>query len=152
MNIKYFCIDTIVRYWEDGMVNDIDDISWDEQESGEEPRMPLHYKIENPSSKDESYGWRIKIDFETGNVVDWPKGCRGNIHYKVCDGGIYWLETNYGKIKHKINSYVPEIIDFYGGSYGDYIVMNINEDGHIKEWDVEKQKTLIESFLKNKGF
>ena len=88
-NIKYLCACVNVRYWEDADVNDEEDISYEEQEKGEKPRVPL--AEENPNAKypSEKYCWNIKIDANTGNIVGWPKGVTADIHYKVCDEGTY---------------------------------------------------------------
>ena len=151
--IKYICANVGPRYWEDGDVNGEGDISYDEQEEGATPRMPL--AIENPDArhKDEKYRWEIKIDVETGNVVGWPNGIKGDIHYKVCDDGTYWLEDADGNKIHEIDSYVPEFFDFCDDSYGDYIIMTIDENGHIEEWyEDDELKSRIDSFLLEEGF
>ena len=50
------------------------------------------------------------------------------MHYKVCDEGTYTLlDQDMAKIV-EIESYVPNCI----GKYGDYIVMEIDEDGYIE--------------------
>lgn len=152
LDIKYVCADLNVRYWEDGDINGEEDISYEEQEKGEKPRMPL--AEENPDARylSNKYHWVIKIDIETGNVVGWPNGVRADVHYKVCDEGTYWLEDVDGNEIHKIDDYVPELFDFCNDSYGDYVIMTINEEGHIEEWYTENElKNRIQSFLEDEG-
>jgi hypothetical protein len=63
-----------------------------------------------------------------------PKGETANVHYKVCDEGIYWFEDTEGNEIHKIECYVPELFDYCNDSYGDHIIMTTDENGHIEEW------------------
>ena len=153
LDLKYLCADLGVRYWEDGEFNGVDDISYEEQEKGAAPRMPLAVKNENARSKDEQYRWVIKIDLETGNLVGWPKGVVARIHYKVCDDGTYWLEDAEGNKIHEIEDYVPKVFDFVDDSFGDYIIFNVDEDGHITQWYSEgKLNSRIRKFLETEGF
>ena len=48
-DVKYICADLNVRYWEDADINGEDDISYEEQEKGEKPRIPL--AEENPDAE-----------------------------------------------------------------------------------------------------
>lgn len=153
IDVKYICCDVGPRYWEDGDVNGEEDISYEEQEKGAKPRMPMAYKNDAAKYQDEQYRWAVKIDAETGNIVGWPEGVEADIHYKVCDDGTYWLEDTDGNEVHKIDDYVPTLWDFYDDSYGDYIIMTVEGDGHVKEWYSEsKLKDRIDSFLKEEGF
>lgn len=153
IDVKYICMNVGPRYWEDGDVNGEEDISYEEQEKGAKPRMPM--TVENPDSrrKDESYRFALKIDAETGKIVGWPEGVEADIHYKVCDDGTYWLEDAEGNKIHEIDSYVPQLFDFCDDSYGDYIIMTVDKNGHIEEWyDEGTLKSRIDSFLEEEGF
>jgi hypothetical protein len=143
-DIKYFCLDVNARYLEDATVNGEEDICYDDQVKGKESIMPFM------RTEGKERFWKIKIDVETGAVVDWPKDKMADIHYKVCDEGTYWLEDANGNEIHKIESYVPGILDFYGDSYGDYLVMTIKE-GRILEWENDWFKNHIDIFLENEG-
>ena len=149
VDIKYLCLDIQPRYWEDSEINGEDDISWEEQKEGKAPRMPLSY--DNGEGGEDGYSLKMKIDFETGIIEGWPEGIEANLHYKVCDQGTYWLESAEGEEIHKINSYVPDILDFHDG-YGDYLIMTIEKGGHIKEWNFEEEACLIDNFLEEEGF
>lgn len=149
--IKYFCLDVEPRYWEDSDINGESDIDWEKQKRGVAPRMPLSYRNKNKEDrKDSLYSWKLKINIETGEIIGWPEDVSADIHYKVCDAGTYWLETESGEVVHKVNSYVPDVIDFYESSYGDYIIFII-ENASITEWKADK-KTFITKFLETKGF
>ena len=143
IDIKYLCLDCNARYLEDASVNGEDDICYDDQCAGKESIMPFM----RTEGKGEDRFWSIKINVETGEVLNWPKDKEADIHYKVCDECTYWVEDSNGNIYHKIDSYVPKILDFYGDSYGDYLVMTIKE-GRILEWKSDWFKNHIEGFLK----
>ncbi|TPN03825.1 hypothetical protein FJ973_29730 [Mesorhizobium sp. B2-1-3] len=106
-----------VRYWEDALVNGVDDIDGT-LISGR------HGDV-----------WHVKIDLPTGKVVDWPEGTEADIHYKVCDDGEYWLLDGDGnKIAYR-EGYVPGDFLCHGDNgYGDYIILKIGPDGQIADY------------------
>ncbi|WLS01699.1 hypothetical protein [Shinella oryzae] len=112
--VKYLKADCGVRYWEDGTVNGVDD-------DDDNPAMPF-------ASKD---GWRVLIDIEAGVIIDWPKGTTADVHYKVCDAGVYSLLDADRKEVKQIDGYVPSIMCPEGNGYGDYVIMKIDGDGKI---------------------
>lgn len=106
-----------VRYWEDATVNGIED------EDGS--LIP---------GRDGDV-WRGKIDLATGKIVDWPTGVEADIHYKVCDDGVYWLLDAEGNRIAEREGYVPGAFMCHGDSgYGDYIIMRIGPDGQIAKY------------------
>ncbi len=105
------------RYWEDSEVNGQKD----------EDGLLIPCK--------EGDRWCPTINIETGIITNWELGTTANIHYKVCDDGIYHLLDNDGNIQLTKDGYVPNILDLYNYSYGDYIILNINESGQIADWD-----------------
>ncbi len=113
-DVKFLKADCGVRYWEDGTVNGVDD-------DDDNPAMPF-------ASKD---GWRILIDIEAGVIIDWPKGTTADVHYKVCDAGVYSLLDAGRKEVKQIDGYVPSIMCPEGNGYGDYVIMKIDGDGKI---------------------
>jgi hypothetical protein len=153
INVKYFCGSIDVRYWEDADINGIDDISYEEQKEGAKPRMPL--VVENPNARynDEKWLWEIKINLETGNIEGWPAGNKAHVHYKVCDQGIYWLEDENGNEIHRIDCYVPHLLEIGDDCPdGDYIIITIDENGHIVEWEDANIDRLVEDFMETEGF
>lgn len=117
-DVRYLRIDAHVRYWEDTDVNGVPDT--DIEESDNELAMPF--------SDRETSMWHPTVDVEDGRIINWPKGTTASVHYKVCDEGTYTLlDQDMAKIV-EIESYVPNCI----GEYGDYIVMEIDEDGYIE--------------------
>jgi hypothetical protein len=115
-----------VRYWEDSSVNGVDDT-----EDG--TLIPC---------KNGDY-WEPIIDIETGVITNWPKGTSANIHYKVCDDGTYKLADEKGNVVLEIEGYVPKILDLDGESFGDYIIMDVDVNGKIANWN---NKPIIRDF------
>jgi hypothetical protein len=119
VEVKYLKVDVGVRYWEDSTVNGQEDANGD--------LIPFR--------KDDR--WKILIDVETGIIKEWPAGTVADVHYKVCDDGIYKLLDEEASILRWKEGYVPKILDLYKDSYGDYIIMKIDSDGMIRDWNNE---------------
>jgi len=79
--------------------------------------------------------WCPEIDIDNGLILNWSKDTIGKIHYKVCDDGEYSLVDSNGSIVLYYDGYVPKILDMYGESYGDYLIMLIDSDGKIDKWN-----------------
>ena len=126
-----------VRYYEDSIVNGEDDISWEEQKEGVKPRMPCVVKREGENIKPEdSWDWCLEIDAEHGVILNWPKGNTAHVHYKVCDGCHADYFLNGKKIcDNEKDGYVPDFLCPADSGYGDYIIMDINEEGQIADWN-----------------
>ena len=105
-----------VRYWEDGKVNDSAD------EDG------LQIPLRNGDC------WEPIIDLDTGRIRNWPDGVEADVHYKVCDAGVYSLIDEDGRVLATRDGYVPDILSTAGSGYGDYIIMEIGGDGVIADW------------------
>lgn len=111
-------IEVTPMYWEDASINGVED------EFG--TLVPLR----------DGDAWKIIVDLKTGEILNWPVGISASIHYKICDQGQYWLTDQYCKRIFKWNSYyVPDDILCVGDrGYGDYIIFNVDYNGHIKNW------------------
>jgi len=115
--IKTLEVDAGVRYWEDATVNGVED------EAGD--LIPCR----------QGDSWRPVIDVETGKILNWKQGVKADVHYKVCDSGCYYLKDSQGNTVLSIDSdYVPKIMCPKGSGYGDYIIMDIDENGIIANW------------------
>lgn len=114
---EFIEVDARVRYWEDANVNGVEDA---------DGKIPLR----------DGYSWRPVIELSSGRVKDWPNGTSADIHYKVCDDGDYWLLDGGGTriAKYDGNGYVPCILCVDDDGYGDYIILNIRDDGLIIGW------------------
>jgi hypothetical protein len=108
-----------VRYWEDASVNDVED------EDG--TLIPCRVKD----------AWCPLIDLATGVIKDWPAGTTADIHYKVCDAGIYKLLDADMNVVKSIDGYVPKIMSPQDNGYGDYIIMQVGAGGDIANWRID---------------
>ena len=114
------------RYWEDATVNGVED--------KEGTLIPFR----------EGDYWCPTIDIDSGTIENWPKGMTASIHYKVCDDGEYWLISEDGKEYKYPQYYVPKILDITKEGFGDYIIMNVDENGKIANWP---EKHNVEDFF-----
>jgi len=116
-DVEYLFVEAGVRYWEDGVINGVED------------------KDGNIPCRDGDC-WKPLININTGKIINWTQGVRANIHYKVCDNGTYkLLDVNMELIK-KIRDYVPKMLSPKEEGWGDYIIMDIDADGQIKDWKI----------------
>ena len=78
------------------------------------------------------------IDIETGIITNWKQGVKANIHFKVCDEGSYYLKDAEGKTILSIeDNYAPSILCPKDNGYGDYIILDIDENGKIDGWKAD---------------
>lgn len=116
VEIKTLNVNAGVRYWEDAIVNGVED------EKGD--LIPCR----------EGKRWKPIIDIESGKILNWEQGKSAEIHYKVCDDGVYTVCDENGEAVLEIEGYVPKTMYPADNGYGDYIIMNIDENGVIKDW------------------
>lgn len=114
--VKYLQVIADVRYWEDATVDGVED---------EEGSLI-------PCRSGDS--WIPMIDLDSGKIINWTEGVVTKIHYKVCDAGRYQLLNKDQRIVKEIKGYVPNIMCPVGNGYGDYIIMNVDENGLIENW------------------
>jgi len=121
VEIKTLIVKAGVRYWEDSEVNGENDT-----ENGE-----------NIPCKNGAL-WSPHIDIETGKILNWKQGVKAEVHYKVVDCCGYELLDEEGNIiVSKEDGYVPETLAPKERGYGDYIIMDIDENGQIDRWDFD---------------
>ena len=117
VELKTLIVKAQRRYAEDATVNGVEDKDGD--------LMPCM----------QGEMWCPVIDIEEGRIVNWPKGTTASVHYKVCDAGSYYLEDNNGVTALSIEGdYVPKMMCPKENGYGDYIIMDIDENGVIANW------------------
>lgn len=110
-------IEACPRYWEDATVDGVEDT--------EGTLIPCR----------EGDLWKPLIDLDSGMILNWIKGKKAEVHYKVCDRGSYRLLDKEGKAQLAIeDNYVPNIACPEKCGYGDYIIMNIDSNGQIQNW------------------
>jgi hypothetical protein len=127
VDIKILSVEAGVRYWEDATVNGEDDTNGD--------LIPCR----------QGDLWCPIIDIDNGIILNWEQGTTAKIHYKVCDCGSYYLkDEDYNVVMSIEEDYVPSIMCPEKGGYGDYIIMNVDENGKIQNWKIK-----LEDFEKN---
>lgn len=119
--IKYVRVRAGVRYWEDTDVNG-------ERDNDDNPRMPLVQEIKGEKN------WVFDIDIKTGKIKDWPKGTTAETHYKTCDDNTISFIGHSGKVLREVDCYVPKFLAIEDSGCGDYIIINIDEDGKINNF------------------
>jgi len=71
----------------------------------------------------------------SGIMVNWNQGVKADIHYKICDDGRYFLlDENNNVVMSIEDDYVPNCLSPKSNGYGDYIIMDVSEDGKISNW------------------
>lgn len=93
----------------------------------------------------------LRIDVDTGEVVNWPKTGMEDCYLhsiKIVDEGIYVLINSHGE-HIETRGYVPSCLEIDDNGYGDYFEFTIQSNGKIKDWNFT-QKHLDD--LLNKTF
>jgi hypothetical protein len=135
VHIQYIYLEASPRYWSDAEINGKED---DELGS----RIPCNI----------SNQWCPLINIHTGQIENWndePQGKLNNkakIHYKVCDDlNVLFLDKRQRFLIERKQCYVPPFLCPKEEGYGDYIIMDIDENGFIKDWNVTQED--INKFL-----
>ena len=136
--IRYFRANVSPVSFEDGDVNG-------ESDDDDNPRIPCI---------DKDGRWNILIDIKDGKILNWEKGTTAEVYYKVVDDGIYTVYDNNMNVVKEKDGYVPKIMDFNDrdGSYGfgDYLGLEIDENGNIIDWPKKRIGWFINDFIKSK--
>jgi len=118
MEAKTLHVKAGARYWEDATVNGVEDTVGD--------LIPC--RVEGDEN------WLPVIDIDTGVITNWEQGKTAEIHYKVCDDGLYVVYDENEKEIARKDGYVPDTMSPKENGYGDYIIMNVDENGLIENW------------------
>lgn len=104
--------------------------------------MPANY----PGRDDDE--WRAVVDVDSGILMTetfcpWPSGYALDLQAKPRDSGTYKVLAENGELIAQVEQeYVPGWIP---GDYGDYICLNIGDDGKVANWCPETFKRELES-------
>lgn len=85
--------------------------------------------------------WCPIIELETGKITNWEQGKTAEIHYKVCDECNYSIDDINGEEVIHRECYVPDFLCPKESGYGDYIIMDIDENGMIKDFNFRIEDT-----------
>lgn len=114
VDLKTLKVNAGVRYWEDGDVDGIEDTIGS--------LIPCRDRNR----------WKLNIDIDTGKITNWRQGVKAKVHYKVCDDGIYQVFDEDGVCCGEVDGYVIGCLSIGKSGYGDYIILNIDENGIIE--------------------
>lgn len=107
-----------VPYWEDSEVNG-------EPDTEDGDNIPCK----------EGNLWMPLINIDTGQILNWEAGKTASIHYKVVDECGWELYGDNGNaVLSAEDGYVPKTLCPKENGYGDYIIMDIDENGFIANW------------------
>ena len=160
-NIDKVICDIDVRYYVDCAFSRDNGETWeddfDDNDDGEEyvkSVLPCMKKVKythtglwnGVKTEQERMDWCPVIDVNEGKVLDWTPGFVLRTCFKVCDQGIY-VYSNYDESQQIVSCdcdlyYVPKWLDDIDDGFGDYMYIQINEDGTISKWDTLKNKLL----------
>lgn len=110
------------RYWEDSELNGAED-------DADNPKMPC---VENV---DGELAWCPVINLDNGKILNWIDGETAKIHYKSCDENrVELIDRECGVVK-EYEGYVPNILDPHREGCADYVIMEIDSNGYIVDFD-----------------
>lgn len=130
VDLIHLVVKAEVRYWEDSEINGESD-------------------TENGDNVPCKFGniWTPHIEIDSGRILNWNKGTKAEIHYKVADCCGWYIVGNDGETALSAeDGYVPDTLCPKESGYGDYIIMDIDEDGFIQDW-----KFNIDDFMKEEN-
>lgn len=140
---RFLEVDAGVRYWEDTEVNGVSDTDCEETDGS--PTIPCAEYVGNGRILiGNNWRWRPVIDIETGQIVNWKQGTTANVHYKVCDDFLCDILDADKDVVSSYDGYVPDVMCPADEGCGDYIIMNIDENGFIQGWNKELIRKLAE--------
>lgn len=122
VDAKFLFVDAGVRYWEDSLIDGVEDTDGS--------LTPCRV----------SNRWMPQIDIESGLILNWEIGKSAEIHFKVCDDGTYrLLDARHIEIISIEDDYVPNCMCPGDQGYGDYIIMDIDANGYIQNWHFDME-------------
>ena len=95
-----------------------------------------YIEVEYDKYGHKKFYWTPTIDLENGVIINWPKGVKVHVFYKVCDDFECTVYDEYDNEVLHYEGYVPDFMAIEEEGYGDYIDMIIDENGCIKDWDI----------------
>ena len=117
VNVTHLHVFAEPRYWGNTIVNGIEDIKGD--------LIPCRKRER----------WCPIINVDTGIIENWTQDVFAEIHYQVGDDGDYYLrDADNEDVLVKECDYVPNCLCPKENGCGDYIIMDVEGNGQIKNW------------------
>lgn len=132
IDIKTLFVKARVRYPEDAMLQEGPDDAWGEDDN-DQPKMPCMTYIEC-NRMTSSWHWCPIIDLATGRIINWKQGVRASISYKVVDEFSCEIKDSDNAVVATYEGYVPSFMAITDEGYGDYVYLEIDENGMIEDW------------------
>lgn len=130
-------------YPEDAEVNGVREHEPLENENPDDVKYKMPGICKEKVSWGTEWHWNVKVDIPTGKILNWPQGTTAKTWYKTSDCcGLKYLGKFY-------SDYVPEFLEIYDSDCGDYIYIEILEDGTIKDWDAKACKDWLKEHLED---
>ena len=134
---KFLKVRAGVRYPEDSEFIEVENdrkINYISDDA-ENPKMPF-IEVEYDKYGHKKFYWTPIIDLENGVIINWPKGVKVHVFYKVCDDFECNVYDEYDNEVLHYEGYVPDFMAIEEEGYGDYIDMIIDENGCICDWNI----------------
>lgn len=125
-----------VRYWDDSTLND-------EQDDKKTPKMPCVEVVKNYKGE-ECLAWCPVINLDKGLIENWTKGITAELHYKSVELNEVELFDREGELVRAYSGCVPVLLDPFEEGDGDYVIMCIDEDGYIEDFNDDINDILSE--------
>ncbi len=155
-DIKYLRATMGVRYWVDCEYGfDFESTLYkdfpDTEEEDERIKNLTPCVVRKDIGYKENDYLELIIDIDEGKVLNWPDGFCLNTHYKVCDDGEYvFLDKDMNEVvnitKEYKEYYVPDFLSLEDEGDGDYVCIDIDGQGNIKNADLMRSR--ISRFFK----
>lgn len=134
LDVKTLFVKAHVRYPENSMIQEGPDDEWAEDDA-DQPKMPCMAYVD---CKYKGWYWCPIIDLTTGKIINWRQGVRASISYKVCDEFECEVKDSDNAIVASYNGYVLNFMAITDEGYGDYIYLDIDENGMIENWSFDE--------------
>lgn len=134
---KFLKVRAGVRYPEDSEFIEVENdrkINYISDDA-ENPKMPF-IEVEYDKYGHKKFYWIPIIDLENGVIINWPKGVKVHVFYKVCGDFECTVYNEYDNEVLHYEGYVPDFMSIEEEGYGDYIDMIIDENGCIQKWNI----------------
>lgn len=153
VDAKYLYCYIKPRYWEDSEINEECD-----NENGDLIKSLLPNSLISKETMMEQFGLperyadgflHIVIDIDEGKVVGWPEGNVASFGYKSVDENIFILEDEHGNTIFRTPEGDTEYVigPKFMNDYGDYFVLQVEEDGSIVDWDQDQMVLALKCWM-----
>lgn len=126
IDIAIAVCNVFARYWEDSTING-------QSDNARNPKMPCTELVEWYGTL--QLAWSPEINLDNGQILNWTPGMKAELHYKSCDENMVKLYDRTGNLVHQYAGYVPNFLCPIGEGFGDYVKMEIDERGFIKNFN-----------------